>query len=52
LAEQGLAQAQHKLGYIYDVGEGVLENDNTAVQWHSQVAEQGNTDAQYGLGLL
>jgi len=52
LAEQGLAKAQHKLGYMYDVGEGVLENDKTAVKWYTQAAEQGLAKAQYNLAYM
>ena len=50
LAEQGDAAAQHKLGVMYDNGEGVLVNDAEAVKWYRKAAEQGDSDAQTILG--
>ena len=38
-------------GLMYDNGEGVPEDDATAVKWYTKAAEQGNADAQYNLGL-
>ena len=37
---------------MYDNGEGVPENDKTAVKWLTKAAEQGYVDAQYNLGLM
>ena len=34
LAEQGDAAAQHKLGVMYDNGDGVLVNKAEAVNWY------------------
>ncbi len=34
LAERGLAFAQVNLGLMYDLGEGVPENDAEAVRWY------------------
>ena len=48
LAEQGNANAQYKLGTMYDYGG--LRNNKTAVKWYTLAAEQGNTDAQNNLG--
>ena len=31
---------------MYDEGEGVAENDATAVKWYTLAAEQGVADAQ------
>ena len=36
LAEQGNFAAQHNLGVMYDNGEGVPENDKTAVKWYKK----------------
>ena len=33
-------------------GEGVPENDKTAVKWYTLAAEQGISDAQYNLGVM
>ena len=51
-AEQGYASAQYNLGVMYANGEGVLENDKTAVKWYTKAAEQGYADAQYNLGVM
>ena len=51
-AEQGDAETQYNLGYMYDKGEGVPENDREAVKWFRKAAEQGYALAQYGLALM
>lgn len=52
LAEGGDAGAQFNLGYMYDFGEGVPQNDDKAVRWYRLAAEQGDVDAQYNLGFM
>jgi TPR repeat protein len=52
LAEQGIAQAQYSLGYMYDNGEGVPENDTMSLRWYTQAAEQGHAKAQTNLGVM
>ena len=42
LAEQGNAQAQNNLGFMYDHGEGVPENDAEAVRWWRLAAQQAH----------
>ena len=66
-AEQGDADAQFSLGDMYKKGEGVPQDDDMACQWYAkaaaqghnaglnaltQLAEQGNADAQYCLGCM
>ena len=51
LAEQGNAEAQHRLGYMYLIGEGVLEDDAEAERWFRFAAERGDIRAQGNLGL-
>ena len=51
-AEQGDAEAQSALGIMYDLGEGVPEDDAEAVKWYRKAAEQGNADAQCNLGVM
>jgi hypothetical protein len=52
-AEQGLAQAQHSLGYMYAKGKGGLPKDaREAVKWYRKAAEQGDVNAQNSLGLM
>ena len=47
----GHAEAQHYLGFMYDFGLGVKENDKEAVKWYRMAAEQGNAKSQYSLGI-
>ena len=47
--EQGDAKAQYSLGWMYDEGHGVKQNDAEAVRWFTKGAEQGDTDAQQAL---
>ena len=51
-AEQGNANAQVYLGFMYDEGEGVSQDDGEAVRWWSRAAEQGYAAAQRILGGL
>ena len=50
LAEQGDAGAQYLLGYMYDLGQGVLQDYKEAVKWYRLAAEQGLAQAQGTLG--
>ncbi len=50
LAVQGIAVAQHFLGWHYHKGIGVRQDDSQAVQWWKKAAEQGIAEAQQGLG--
>ena len=52
LAEQGDADAQFTLGYLYKNGEGVPQDYETAVKWYTLAAEQGEAYAQFNLGLM
>ena len=49
-AEQGHADAQYSLGWMYDTGEGVPENGKRSMTWYTLAAEQGHVDAQFYLG--
>jgi len=51
-AEQGNEHAQYLLGLMYRTGEGVPQDDKTAVKWYTLAAEQGDADAQYNLGNM
>ena len=50
LAEQGYARAQSNLGVMYENGNGVLQDNKTAVKWYTLAAEQGYARAQSNLG--
>jgi uncharacterized protein len=52
LAEQGNAEAQALVGFMYEFGRGLTQNAVVAVHWYECAAEQGNTTAQYQLGLM
>lgn len=50
LAGGGNADAQYRLGTLYDNGEGVLRNIAEAVTWYRRAAEQGHACAQCRVG--
>ena len=52
LAKQGYASAQHNLGQMYRMGQGVPQDHKTAVKWWTLAAKQGLADAQFNLGLM
>ena len=52
LAEQGDAEAQFNLGWMYSKGRGVLKNISKSFYWYEKSAEQGYTDAQNNLGFM
>jgi TPR repeat protein len=52
LAEQGEADAQYKVGTMYDHGFGVLRNCVEAMKWYRKAADQSYADAQYKLGQM
>ena len=52
LAEAGLAEAQASLGFMYDVGKGVVQDHAEAVKWYRKAAEQNFTHAQLNLGWM
>ena len=49
-AQQGDAQAQHKLGLAYEYGLGVHKNHAQALFWYQQSAENGYKRSQLRLG--
>ncbi len=51
-AEQGNAQAQCNLGYMYESGDGVIKDKEEAIKWYKKSAEQGNKDAKKALNRL
>ena len=52
MAEQGDTSAQFNLGIMYRKGNGVPENDKTAVKWYTKAAKQGHAKAQSNLGVM
>lgn len=51
-ANQGDARAQLNLGYMYQTGKDVPQDDAQAAAWFRKAAEQGNAEAEYVLGGL
>ena len=51
-AEQGQAEAQYSLGFMYHKGEGVPQDAVEAVEWYRKAAERGYADAQNNLGIM
>jgi len=52
LANRGDADAQYGLGWMYENGRGVKQDDAQAVAWFRKAAEQGLAAAQFDLGLM
>lgn len=48
-AESGDAKAQNKLGYLYDTGRELPQNDAEAVRWYRRAATQNHAMALYNL---
>ncbi len=48
----GVCDAQCILGDMYDLGEGVPQDDVEAVKWYRKAAEQGHAEAQHNLGIM
>ena len=51
-AERGDPKAQNVMGTYYESGNGVEKDYDKAIYWYTKSAEQGNTNAQYHLGVL
>jgi len=51
-AQQGDAEAQVKVGEIYEKGLGGMADPKLAAEWYLKAAEQGNSQAQINLGYL
>lgn len=51
-AEQGNSNAQTKLGWIYQNGQGITQNYQEAIRWYQLAAQQGDPIAQNNLGVL
>ena len=50
-AEQGNAEAQEQLGFMYDAGRGVAKDRVEGLKWLRLAAERGNAEAQRELGF-
>jgi TPR repeat protein len=52
LAEAGNAEAQNKLGMMYQRGIGIPQDPAEALKWYRRAADDGYTFAQYNLGAM
>ncbi|MDG1495043.1 MAG: tetratricopeptide repeat protein [Porticoccaceae bacterium] len=52
LANEGAAEAQNNVGYLYEQGFGVSQNYTEAMNWYRQAADQGLAEAQHNMGML
>ena len=52
LANQGIAEAQARLGAMYFEGKGVRQDYSKAAQWLEKAANQGDASAQALLGVM
>ena len=52
LADQGNAEAQAFLGWLYECGSGVPPDYAQAAAWYRKAADQGNAEGQFHLGEL
>jgi len=52
LAEQGNAQAQAQLGFMFNAGRGVSQDYEQAAAWYRRSAEGGNAAGQYNLAVM
>jgi TPR repeat protein len=51
-AEQGLPEAQFRLGFLSEQGRGVPKDDAEAAKWYTQSADHGYAPAMARLGSL
>ncbi|MBA57636.1 MAG: hypothetical protein CMQ40_00540 [Gammaproteobacteria bacterium] len=52
LAEQGAAEAQNNIGFLYQNGFGVRRSYANAITWYTRAADQGLPQAEHNLGML
>ncbi|KAI9201911.1 uncharacterized protein BJ171DRAFT_444833 [Polychytrium aggregatum] len=45
-ADRGIPQAQVALGRCYEIGKGVEQSYDTAIEWYSKAADQGSEDGR------
>ena len=52
LAERGNAEAQYRVGRMYEFGQGVPQDKAKGIAWVRKAAEQNHADAQQELGVV
>ena len=51
-AEQGNVSAQYFIGWMYENGQGVAQDNKAAIKWYSHAAEKGYAPAQRNLSSM
>lgn len=51
LAQQGYAEAQYSIGWMYANGYGLAVDDSKALDWWKRAADHGHADAQFAVAL-
>jgi len=52
LADEGDADAQYNIGWMYLNGYGLRVNDSLALNWWEKSSQQGHSDANFSIGML
>ncbi|MBS0318960.1 MAG: sel1 repeat family protein [Proteobacteria bacterium] len=52
LAEKGDAEAQYRIGRMYEFGAGYPKDMAQAIAWYTKAGNQGHADAQQELGVI
>ena len=52
LAEDGEAEAQNNIAFLYERGYGVKQSYTRAIEWYKKAAAQQSPEAIYNLGML
>ena len=52
LADNGEAEAQNNLGYLYQYGYGAKQSYTRAIRYYTLAADQGLAEAHHNLGML
>jgi len=52
LADNGDAEAQYNIGWMYLNGYGLTVNDNLALEWWQRASDQGYVDATFSMAML
>ncbi|MDD9797514.1 MAG: tetratricopeptide repeat protein [Alphaproteobacteria bacterium] len=51
-ANDGSAKAQNEVGWMYEQGKGVVQNNEEAIAWYRKAAEKNYAPAQNNLGWM
>lgn len=52
MADDGEAEAQNNIAYLYERGWGVKQSFTRAIEWYKKAAEQDSPEALHNLGML